>query len=66
MAFDVNRVRESFPAMKQGVAYFDGPGGSQVPVEVARAVGDTMISGISNQGAVTLAERRAEEVVVAG
>ncbi len=66
MTFDVNRVRECFPAMKQGVAYFDGPGGSQVPIEVARAVGDTMISGISNQGAVTLAEQRADEVVVAG
>ena len=66
MAFDVNSVRECFPAMKQGVAYFDGPGGSQVPAEVARAVGDTMISGISNQGAVTLAEQRAEGVVTSG
>ncbi|MDQ3483922.1 MAG: cysteine desulfurase-like protein [Actinomycetota bacterium] len=66
MGFDVNRVRESFPAMKQGVAYFDGPGGSQVPVQVARAVSDAMISGLSNQGTVTLAEQRAEEVVVGG
>nr|MBA3309479.1 cysteine desulfurase-like protein [Nocardioidaceae bacterium] len=58
--------RESFPALGQGVAYFDGPGGSQVPAEVARAVGDAMISGLSNQGTVTLAEQRAEDVVTAG
>jgi len=66
MSFDVNRVRESFPALKQGVAHFDGPGGSQVPSEVARAVADTMTSGISNRGNVTLAEQRAEDVVVGG
>jgi cysteine desulfurase family protein (TIGR01976 family) len=66
MTFDVNRVRASFPALKQGVAHFDGPGGSQVPSEVARAVADTMTSGISNRGSVTLAEQRAEDVVVGG
>ena len=66
MAFDVNRVRASFPALKQGVAHFDGPGGSQVPSEVARAVADTMTSGISNRGSVTLAEQRAEDVIVRG
>jgi len=66
MGFDVQRVRESFPALGQGVAYFDGPGGSQVPAEVARAVGDAMISGLSNQGTVTLAEQRAEGVVTSG
>ena len=66
MGFDVQRVRESFPALGQGVAYFDGPGGSQVPAEVARAVGDAMISGLSNQGTVTLAEQRAEDVVTSG
>ncbi len=66
MAFDVNRVRESFPALRQGVAHFDGPGGSQVPVEVARAVAATMTCGISNRGTVTRAEQRAEEVVSDG
>ena len=31
MDFDVDRVRASFPALDDGTAYFDGPGGSQVP-----------------------------------
>ena len=64
MALDVARVRSSFPALAQGVAYFDGPGGTQVPREVAQAVADTLTCGISNRGTVTVAERRAEEVVV--
>jgi cysteine desulfurase family protein (TIGR01976 family) len=63
MELDVARIRSSFPALDQGVAYFDGPGGTQVPREVARAVADTLTSGISNRGTVTAAERRADAVV---
>jgi cysteine desulfurase family protein (TIGR01976 family) len=63
MQLDVARIRSSFPALHQGVAYFDGPGGTQVPVEVSRAVADTLTSGISNRGTVTEAERRAHAVV---
>ena len=64
MALDVARLRASFPALDQGVAHFDGPGGTQVPREVAQAIADTLTSGIANRGWVTAAERRAEEVVV--
>ena len=64
MDFDVDRVRASFPALSDGTAYFDGPGGSQVPRQVAHAVASTLGSGISNRGRVTPAERRAEEVVL--
>jgi cysteine desulfurase family protein (TIGR01976 family) len=64
MALDVARVRSSFPALDQGVAYFDGPGGTQVPREVAEAVAATLTSGIANRGAVTAAEQRAEAAVV--
>jgi cysteine desulfurase family protein (TIGR01976 family) len=63
MELDVARIRSSFPALDQGVAYFDGPGGSQVPTEVARAVAETLTSGISNRGTVTTAEQRADAVV---
>ncbi|MYS22728.1 cysteine desulfurase-like protein [Streptomyces sp. SID4948] len=51
------------PALARGVAHFDGPGGSQVPLRVGQAVADTLCSGIANRGAVTAAERRAEGVV---
>ena len=64
MPLDIARVRASFPALSQGVAYFDGPGGTQVPREVADAVAGTLCSGISNRGTVTQAERRAQDVVV--
>ncbi len=63
MHLDVERVREDFPALQQGVAYFDSPGGTQVPRQVADAVAATMTAGLSNRGSVTAAELRAEQVV---
>ncbi len=63
MTFDVSAMRKDFPALAQGVAYFDGPGGTQTPRQVAQAVADAMCSGISNRGTVTPAEQRAERVV---
>ena len=64
MRLDTARIRSSFPALAGGVAYFDGPGGTQVPRQVADAVATTLTGGISNRGTVTGSERRAEEVVV--
>ncbi len=64
MTFDVERVRASFPALDGGTAYFDGPGGSQTPRQVADAVASTLSSGISNRGSVTESERHASDVVV--
>ena len=64
MDFDLSRVRSDFPALDAGIAYFDGPGGSQVPHQVAAAVAATMTAGLSNRGTVTATERRAEDVVV--
>jgi cysteine desulfurase family protein (TIGR01976 family) len=63
MQLDVDHLRRQFPALASGTAYFDGPGGSQVPRQVAHAVASTMGSGISNRGSVTAAEQRAEQVV---
>ncbi len=63
--YDVARVRACFPALAEGSAHFDGPGGSQVPEPVARAVADTLTSSISNRGRVSAAERRADDVVAA-
>ena len=63
MDLDIDRVRAGFPALHHGVAYFDGPGGSQTPRVVAEAMASTMCAGISNRGTVTEAERRADDVV---
>ncbi len=63
MSYDVDAVRAHFPALAEGAAHFDGPGGSQTPDVVADTVARTMTSAISNRGAVTAAERRADAVV---
>ncbi|MEO5834607.1 MAG: cysteine desulfurase-like protein [Nakamurella sp.] len=63
MSYDVVAFRAQFPALRSGVAYFDGPGGSQVPSAVAEAVAGTMTAGLSNRGTVTATERLADDVV---
>ncbi len=64
MQLDVAQVRSSFPALREGAAHFDGPGGSQVPRQVGAAVADLLCSAVANRGEVTAAERRAEQAVV--
>ncbi|GAA3182612.1 cysteine desulfurase-like protein [Blastococcus jejuensis] len=64
MSYDVAAVRAQFPALKAGTAHFDGPGGSQVPEPVARAVADLLMSPIANRGRVTAAERLADDTVL--
>src|SRR5829696_8820192 len=63
MAYDVKAVRAHLPALDEGAAHFDGPGGSQVPDVVADAVAGTLRSAMANRGSVTRAERRADEIV---
>ena len=65
MSYDVAAVRAQFPALRAGTAHFDGPGGTQVPEPVARAVAATLTSPISNRGRTTAAERTADDVVTA-
>lgn len=63
MAYNVAAVRALFPALAEGAAHFDGPGGSQVAAPVADAVAATLSAAVSNRGSVTRAEQRASEVV---
>lgn len=65
MRYDIDAIRASFPALAEGAAHFDGPGGSQVPRQVAHAVASALGSAIANRGRVTAAERRADGIVVA-
>ena len=62
---DIVALRAHFPALRSGTAYFDGPGGSQVPDTVIDAVADTFRAGIANRGRVTAAERVADDTVLA-
>ena len=53
--YPIDRIREAFPALERMVGrkraiFFDGPGGSQVPSTVARAVSDYLIHHNANTG----------------
>jgi len=63
LSFDVAALRAHFPALVDGAAHFDGPGGSQTPDVVAAAIVATMTQPMSNRGSVTQAERNADAVV---
>jgi cysteine desulfurase family protein (TIGR01976 family) len=63
MTYDVRRVRDQFPALDSGTAFFDGPGGSQTPVAVADAIRDALLRPLSNRGRTTAAERNADDIV---
>src|SRR3954447_5405774 len=65
MSYDIEAVRAAFPALRAGTAHFDGPGGTQVPEPVARAVAETLTSPIANRGRITAAEGNADDVVLA-
>lgn len=65
VTFDVETFRSEFPAMSDGVAYFDGAGGTQTPAVVAAAISDVLRAPLSNKGALSQAARNAESAVVA-
>ncbi len=62
---DVDQVRRAFPALADGLARFDGPGGSLVPAAVADATREAMVAGMCQRGDLTAPERRTEGVTVA-
>ncbi len=61
--YDVERVRADFPALAEGLAHFDGPGGTQVPTAVTDAVVDAMRSAVSNRHGPFASSRRADRLV---
>jgi cysteine desulfurase family protein (TIGR01976 family) len=63
-SYDVAKVRAHFPALESGLAFFDGPGGSQTPDLVAEAVRATLVGPLSNRGDLTVAQENAERAVV--
>jgi cysteine desulfurase family protein (TIGR01976 family) len=63
MAIDVTALRAHFPALDHGLAFFDGPGGTQTPRAVADAIAATLTGPLSNRGAVSTSERNAERAV---
>jgi cysteine desulfurase family protein (TIGR01976 family) len=64
MSYDVNKVRASFPSLNTGLAFFCGPGGSQVPDIVGKTISDAITKPISNRNVNTESEKNAEEIVL--
>lgn len=62
--FDVATVRSHFPSLMQGAAHFDGPGGSQTPDVVGRAIYEAITGPLANRGSSTVAEQNAERAVM--
>lgn len=64
MSFQPEAVRAAFPALLEGAAHFESPGGTLTPVPVAEAVRDTMLSATCQRGTITAADRRTDAIVV--
>lgn len=65
MTYDVAALRHHFPSLDSGIAHFDGPGGTQTPAEVGRAVADTLTGPLSNKGSGIASERHALDAMAA-
>ena len=64
MSYQVERIRKDFPSLDTGLAYFDGPGGSQAPKVVGEAIAKAITQPSSNRGTTTESEQNAEDCVV--
>lgn len=64
MSLDVESLRSQFPSLSSGIAHFDGPGGTQTPAAVGRAIADTLSAPLSNRGRSVASERNADRTVV--
>jgi cysteine desulfurase family protein (TIGR01976 family) len=62
VVFDVAAVRARFGALDGSFAFFDAPGGTQVPDEVGAAIAATMRTASGNTGAVYPASKAVEAV----
>jgi cysteine desulfurase family protein (TIGR01976 family) len=66
VAFDVAAVRTQFPALAAGTAFFDGPGGTQVPQSVVDAIADCLREANANVGGPFETSRRVDALLEAG
>jgi cysteine desulfurase family protein (TIGR01976 family) len=62
-ALDVEAVRRSFSALASGTAFFDGPGGTQVPDEVVARMADYLRTANANLGGAFATSRASDALV---
>ena len=61
--WDIEGIRSQYSALKDGTAYLDGAGGTQVPECVIDAIAEAHRSGLSNLGGAFAASRRSMELI---
>jgi cysteine desulfurase family protein (TIGR01976 family) len=62
-SLDIASVRARFSSLRDGFAFFDAPGGSQVPDEVGRAIAAALAEASGNLGAGYLTSRRVGQIL---
>jgi cysteine desulfurase family protein (TIGR01976 family) len=63
VAFDVTAVRARFSALQRPTAFFDGPGGTQVPDSVVEAISSYLREANANLGGPFETSLRSDQVV---
>jgi len=63
VTFDVEAVRALFPALRQPLVFFDGPGGTQVPDSVIDAIAAYLRESNANSGGDFATSRRTDELI---
>ena len=65
VTFDVAAVRARFSALARPTAFFDGPGGTQVPDSVIEAMASYLRESNANLGGAFETSHRSDDVVAA-
>jgi cysteine desulfurase family protein (TIGR01976 family) len=63
VALDVPALRTRFPALATGLAFFDGPGGTQVPTDVIEAIAGYLRRSNANAGGFFATSRQTDAVI---
>jgi len=63
--WDIEGIRSQYPALKDGTAYLDGAGGTQVPEGVIEAISQAHRSGLSNVHGPFASSRRSDLLISA-
>jgi cysteine desulfurase family protein (TIGR01976 family) len=62
-SWDTERIRSHYPALKDGTAFLDGAGGTQVPDCVIDAISEAYRCGLSNVGGAFAASRNSMRLI---
>jgi cysteine desulfurase family protein (TIGR01976 family) len=62
-SFSAEAARERFSSLRSGFAFFDAPGGTQVPDEVGQAIADALRDASGNLGAPYATGRAVERIL---